>query len=221
MIAADPKSSAIYMTWWGHRSPNNAAAGFNEDRDIFFRASRDGGKTWDERRTLNDDPTGSGRQNQFDPGIAIATGGRVDIAWYDGRHNPSPADDIGSGLQDVYYSSSGDQGRTFTPNLRISDRSIDRTIGVWGNNIGSRTNVGVASTNDSVYFAWQDSRNGNLDNNSEDIYAASLKLGGATVTATGHDSLNWDRLLAGAALGLGLATVLAWALTRRSSPTRS
>jgi len=86
----------------------------------------------DERKTLNDDPTGSGRQNQFDPGIAIAPGGRVDIAWYDGRHSPSPADDIGSGLQDVYYSSSGDQGRTFTPNLRISDRSIDRKSGCGG-----------------------------------------------------------------------------------------
>jgi len=46
VIAADPKSSAVYMTWWGHRSPNNAAAGFNQDRDIFFRASHDGGKTW-------------------------------------------------------------------------------------------------------------------------------------------------------------------------------
>lgn len=221
VIVADPKSSAIYMTWWGHRNPNNAAASFNEDRDIFFRASHDGGKTWDERKTLNDDFREGGRQNQFDPGITIAPNGRVDIAWYDGRHSASPADDIGSGLQDVYYSSSSDQGRTFTPNVRISDRSIDRTIGVWGNNIGSRTNVGIASTDDSVYFAWQDSRNGTRDNNSEDIYAASLKLKGIATASGSDDSLNWGRLAAGAALGLGLAMVLAWALTRRSAATRS
>ncbi len=214
VIVADPRSSDVYMTWWGHRDPNNAAAGFSEDRDIFFRASHDGGKTWDERKTLNDDFGKGGRQNQFDPGIAIAPSGRIDIAWYDGRHSPSPADDIGSGLQDVYYSSSSDQGRTFTPNRRISDRSIDRTIGVWGNNIGSRTNVGVASTEDTVYFAWQDSRNGNRDNNSEDIYAASLRLRGTTVTSASDDSLDWGRLFAGLALGLGLAMVLGWASSR-------
>lgn len=215
MIAADPKSSAVYITWWGHRTASNAAAGFNEDRDVFLRASRDGGKSWDERKTLNDDFSGGGRQNQFDPGIVIAPSGRVDVVWYDGRHSPSPADDIGSGPQDVYYSSSGDQGRTFSANLRITDRSIDRTIGVWGNNIGSHTNVGVASTDDSVYVAWQDSRNANRDNNSEDIYTASLKLSGPTMAPATRDSLNVGRLFAGAALGLGLAMLLAWAMTRR------
>jgi hypothetical protein len=220
VIVADPKSSAVYMTWWGHRNPNNAAAGFNEDRDIFFRASHDGGKSWDERITLNDDYKQAGLQNQFDPGIALAPNGRVDIAWYDGRHSPSQADDIGSGLQDVYYSSSSDQGRTFTPNLRITDRSIDRTIGVWGNNIGSRTNVGITSTDGSVYFAWQDSRNGNRDNNSEDIYAASLSLTGSIVASPSKESLSWGRLLAGAALGVGLSMVLALAMTRRAPGTR-
>ena len=53
-----------------------------------------------------------------------------------------------------------------------------------------------------------------------DIYAASLKLRGTTVTSTSDDALNWGRLVAGIALGLGLAIVLAWALTRRSPASR-
>ena len=67
-----------------------------------------------------------------------------------------------------------------------------------------------------MYFAWQDSRNENPDNNSEDIYAASLKLDGVSTTSEAGDSLNWGRLAAG--LDLGLAAILAWALTRRSVP---
>jgi hypothetical protein len=34
----------------------------------------------------------------------------------------------------------------------------------------------VASSKDSAYFAWQDSRNGNSDFQSEDIYFASARF---------------------------------------------
>jgi hypothetical protein len=84
------------------------------------------------------------------------------VAWYDGRLSPKPrAGGTGgneTGFQDVYATSSTDQGVTFGPNLRITDRSIDRSVGVWSNNIDSNHAVGVTSTDDSVYFAWQDSR---------------------------------------------------------------
>lgn len=33
VMVADPRSSAVYMAWWRHRNPNNAAAGLNEDRE--------------------------------------------------------------------------------------------------------------------------------------------------------------------------------------------
>lgn len=59
---------------------------------------------------------------------------------------------------------------TFGRNLRITDRSIDRSVRVWSNNIDSNHAVEIASTNGSVYFAWQDSRNSNPEAQPEDVF---------------------------------------------------
>lgn len=40
----------------------------------------------------------------------------------------------------------------------MNDRGIDRSKGVWSNNIDSKFNVGVTATGDNVFFAWQDTR---------------------------------------------------------------
>ena len=124
-----------------------------------------------------------------------------------------------SGFTDVYYASSTDGGRTFSPNIRISDRMSDRRIGMWSNNVHSHYNVGIASSNDAVYFAWQDSRNGNAENNSEDIYFASYLLSPSEVSVEdGSDVPGWVLLGAGVALGMGAAMVVAFLLARRTRP---
>ncbi len=218
-LAVDPHSNAVYVVWYAHKDAENLRPGFAEDLEVFFRSSLDGGKTWNELTVLNDDSKQGVKVNQFDPGIAIAPDGRVDVAWYDGRLNPRPpvlsANPSERGLQDVFYTSSSDQGRTFSPNVRVNDRSFDRSIGVWSNNVDSHFNVGVASTKDSVYFAWQDSRNGNRETNAEDIYVASLKRHGSAVVSASSDSPSWGLLVSGVALGLGLAMVTAWLVARR------
>lgn len=109
---------------------------------------------------------------QFHPNVSVAPNGRVDVAWYDGRLSPKEppaAGDDESGFQDVFYTSSSDKGATFGPNRRITDRSIDRSIGVYSNNVDSKTNVGITSTDDQVYFAWQDSRNADRELQPEDV----------------------------------------------------
>lgn len=219
-LAADPRSNAVYVVWYSHAEAENLRPGFREDLEIFFRSSLDGGRTWTERKVLNDDTTEGVKVNQFDPGISISPDGRVDVAWYDGRLSPR-APVLGSnpserGFQDVFYTSSSDQGRSFGPNIRITDRSIDRSIGVWSNNIDSHFNVGIASTNDAVYFAWQDSRNGSREIDAEDIYSASLKWDGATLIAESGESPAWGMIACGVALGLGVAMVLAWVVPRRN-----
>jgi len=222
-LAADPRSKAVYMVWYSTADANNTGKAFKGTVDIFARVSRDGGDNWTDRIVLNDDGQTTGRQvNHYDPGVSIAPNGRVDIAWYDGRNSPSlpilgninPED---KGTQDVYYTSSTDQGRTFTANLRISDRSINRAIGIWGNNIESHYNLGVTSTEDSVYVAWQDTRNGNVDTDAEDIYAAALKLPGAQLTAAAPSSQApaWALTLVGVAIGMGVTMVLVAAISRR------
>ncbi len=220
MIAADPKSEKVYAVWHAHPDPMNFE--LNRERrdrtDIYFRASADGGRTWGDRVIVNDDPQSG--VNHEAPGISIAPNGRIDVAWYDFRHTPAAVGN--TGLQDVYYASSTDGGRTFSRNVRITDRSIDRTIGVYGGAYMSSINVGIISADDAVFFAWQDTRNGRPNTGSEDVYSASLQLGGLEPAGTAEASSgdrSWLVLAVGALLGAGLAMTGLWILGRsRSAP---
>ena len=220
-LAADPKSGTLYMTWYGNPKTR---PGLEDDNEIYVRVSRDGGTTWGERVTVNDDAASPNVQH-YDPGISIAPNGRVDIAWYDFRNSPAPEVNLAAapfnngGMTDIYYASSSDQGRTFGKNMRISDRMADRRIGVWSNNVHSHFNVGIASANDGVYFAWQDTRNGNSVTNSEDIYFASLLLDAPGVSVEDESGVpGWVLTGAGVAVGMGLAMLLVFLVSRRSRP---
>ncbi len=208
IIVSDPKTNALYVAWAGNADPMNEAPGFAGDLEIFFRSSRDGGRTWGDRKLLNDDP--KGKANQIDPGISVAPNGRIDVAWYDGRLSPLPVTgNSENGYNDVYATSSSDGGRTFTPNTRVSDRSADRSIGVWSNNVDQRLNVGISSSNDAMYVAWQDTRNANREFQPEDVYMASVKFDDA-YAAPAKASRGVPAglaMAAGVALGLGLAVV--------------
>lgn len=219
VIVADPRSQAVYLAWHGNEQERNAGDDFMGDYETFFRASLDGGETWGERKVLNDDKRPA-KVGQFHPNISVAPNGRVDVAWYDGRlspNDPAPAGEDETGFQDVFYTSSSDKGETFGPNIRITDRSIDRSIGVYSNEIDSKTNVGITSTDDKVYFAWQDSRNADRDRQPEDIYTAILAIDPAALSVASSSAMpRWWVLAAFLLLGLGLGTAVAWLLSRRS-----
>jgi hypothetical protein len=221
LLAADPDSGNLYAVWYGSAKTRPTV---EDDSDILVRVSRDGGRTWSDLVTVNDDAQ-SPNIRHYDPGIAIAPNGRVDIAWYDFRNSPVPesipptfaAPFNNGGFTDVYYASSTDGGRSFSRNVRISDRMSDRRIGMWSNNVHSHYNVGITSSDDAVYFAWQDSRNGNSANNSEDVYFASFLRDPAEVSVEdGSDIPGWVLLGTGLALGLGCAMVVVYFVTRRS-----
>ena len=219
VIAADPRSDAVYVVWYSTVEPRNfALTGQGTDRtEIFLRASVDRGKTWGERRTVNDD-AGTGANHSL-PGVSIAPNGRVDIAWSDSRNSPRPQTSPGrdQGLLDIYYSSSEDQGRTFSPSLKINDRAIDRSLGVWSNNVGASVATGMASTNDTVYLTWQDSRAGSNETESEDVYFAALQRDGSVAGQAGDDGVpTWLGFAAGVAVGLGVAMAVVGAIARRS-----
>lgn len=214
LLAADEDNGNLYMVWYANAEVENEADDYTPRTDILFRASRDGGDSWSDRLIINDD---SGEANQFDPGIAVAPNGRVDVAWHDFRDSPEPPDDAsGQGDEDgqghIYYASSTDEGRTFSPNQRVSDRIIDRSVGVWGNNISSNFNTGVASTADSAYIAWQDTRNADPEAQAEDVYMSAVKLGDEPVAAASRSEATpwvWALIGAGAALVIaGLALLV-------------
>lgn len=219
-LAADPNSSTLYMVWYTNAEVNNQAPGFEGFHDVFLRASTDAGRTWGERVTVNDDRNTA---NQFEPGVSIAPNGRLDIAWYDFRHSatppvPSTGQGAERGLSDIYYASSSDGGRTVSPNVRITDRGADRTLGAW--KYDSKFNVGITSSDDAVYFAWQDPRNAIGDTDAEDVYAASLALDGSTTDGSGSSEGGvpvWLLLGAGVAIGMGLTMVVVWRVRAAAS----
>ncbi|HEX2028142.1 MAG TPA: sialidase family protein [Nitriliruptorales bacterium] len=222
VLAADQDEGTLYAVWYANHDPLFEPA--EEDVDIFLRRSTDGGETWSDRMVLNDEADDERHINHYDPGISIAPNGRVDVAWYDFRNSPYPerfpdgftAPFNHDGYQDVYYTWSDDGGQTWAPNVRISDRIINREIGVWSNNVHSHMSVGIASTDEGVHFAWQDTRNGDDDLQAEDVYAAS-----AYHEAPDDDTTTPSELSLAAAggsgllLGMGVAMMIAWAVTRR------
>ena len=86
LLAADPESGNLYAVWYGSAKTRPTA---EDDSEILMRVSRDGGRTWSELITVNDDAA-SPNTRHYDPGIAIAPNGRVDVAWYDFRNSPMP-----------------------------------------------------------------------------------------------------------------------------------
>jgi hypothetical protein len=220
-LRADPANNNLYVTWYGN--PNPRATRPQDDRDIYFRASYDAGKTWSDRQVINTDSALVNVQH-YDPGLSVAPNGRVDIAWYDFRNSPAPETDLPSGnaggMQDIYHRYSTDGGRTWSKELKVNDRIIDRNYGVWSNNNHVHGPLSLVSTDDAAYITWQDSRNGLNAASADDTYFATIVYNDAAITGAKKDDDGVPRpimLFAGIAIGMGVAMVVVYFLSRRSS----
>ena len=181
---------------------------------VYYRQSTDGGKTWTARHMLPDvDP--QRLQGQYIPNISVAPNGRIDVAWWDTR------DDPGTRSNDVYYTYSTDNGKTWSRNIRVTDQSINRTIGVWGVNYDMSSPPGIASTDEFATFGWDDTRFTDMRNpdanalggGTSDMFAANVQfsvVGGGTSKAA-------KMILAGVVglLAVGLALLLVALASRR------
>lgn len=176
----------------------DGAAGQMQIRDIFASSSSDGGSTWTPRHRVTDDDLSKDLANKYVPGISAAPNGRVDVAWYDTRN------DNGSLLTDTYYSYSTDGGRTWAPNIRVSDRPSNRHYGQFANYSDVRGPVGIASDDHVAYVAWDDTRNANSRLDVQDVYFAAVQLS-PLPTSTGFTAL---RILGAVAGGLVVTAVL-------------
>jgi hypothetical protein len=163
------------------QSANNIIA---SNFDVVHKMSTDGGATWSEPKTINDDDPKE-QYAQVIPMISVAPNGRIDVAWWDTRSDP------GLRGNDVYYAYSNDDGKTWSKNVRISDKTVDRKFGVWGNNFDMSSPPGIASTNAYAVFGWDDTRasdptapsNAGFGAGVQDIYTSAVQfevVGGGT-----------------------------------------
>ena len=139
-------NGTLHIVWeWRHPATLTAYA------DVGYIRSTDGGATWSKPRSIaDDDPTKL--QGKFLPMLSVAPNGRLDAAWWDTR------DDPGIRSNDVYYAYSEDDGQTWSKNIRVSDQTIDRRYGVWGNNFDQNSPPALASTNQFAFLGWDDTR---------------------------------------------------------------
>ena len=185
--------------------------------DVFHRASYDGGETWTEPKDIGDDDP-KVYAGQYFPNLSVAPNGRVDVAWWDTRDTP------GMRSNDVYYTYSTDDGKTWAKNMRISDQSVDRRLGIWGLNYDIASQPGVGSTNEYAVIGWDDTRNtdpatkaqADLGGGLQDLYIAAAQFeaigGGASKTA--------KMVLAGiiGLLAVGLILVVVALISNRGGP---
>ena len=201
-------TGALHVVFSRNPTPDLAGAG-----EVFHRASYDGGKTWTAPNALSDDNPNSGAIQGL-PNLSVAPNGRIDVAWWDNRDSP------GQPFNDVYYTYSEDDGKTWSPNQRITDQSVNRRFGAWGNNFDVTSLPGIASTNAYALIGWDDTRNsdfrvndtGTLGSGLQDVYVAAAQfqgIGGSSISSP---------LVAAGLLGLflgGLALLLMASASKR------
>lgn len=160
-------------------------------------------KTWSPIKVVNDDDPAQLLVDRI-PDVRVAPNGRVDVVWWSTRDNP------GLVANDAYYAFSTDDGATWSKNIRVTDRPVNRTIGPFGNNFDLWGPPGLASTDAYALVAWDDTRNGDQVTQTQDIYAAAVQhqiLGGGTSKAAKYALAATAGLVVAGLLVLGV-TVL-------------
>lgn len=178
------------------------------DADVFVGRSDDGGRTWSNAVRVNDDDVGNGA-TQYLPTMAVAPNGRLDVVFFDRRRDDTDR------YNDTFYAYSDDGGRTFSSNVRLTDKAGFSKNGQRylipssrkRNDIGSRS--AVASLDDRAVAAWTDTRNAPV-RAYQDIYAATVQFSAA------NDALLWSAL---ALLVVALVGAIATLMGRRRGPS--
>ncbi len=134
------------------------------DPDVLLWSLPNGAGDWNGPVRVNDTPNNDGTA-QYLPTLAVAPNGRLDVLYYDRRADRTDV------LNEVSLQSSHDNGTTFTPRVKVSDRAFSSRIGSGLErglpDLGSR--LGLISTDTRAYAAWTDTRGGSIRTAKQDI----------------------------------------------------
>jgi hypothetical protein len=143
----------LYLSYVG-RPVENA----RDDGDVYFLSSEDRGESWTRPVRVNDD---EGLSLQFFPAMTVDPEGKIHLMWADMRDDPTQI------RYHIYYSSSGDGGKTWGFELeelgyrvndtRVTDFHSNPNRGFpYGLFIGDY--FGIAASSEDVYMVWPDTR---------------------------------------------------------------
>ena len=154
-LAVDRDSGTLYAAFQDGR---------NGDADVLLWTLKDGAGNWSAPVRVNDTAKDDGTA-QYLPKLSVAPDGRLDVLYYDRRADRTNV------LNEVSMQASFDDGKTFTPRLKVSDRSFSSRIGFGLErdlaDIGSR--LGLLSTDTRAYAVWTDTRNGSVRTAKQDL----------------------------------------------------
>jgi len=154
-VAVDQRSGRVFVAFEdGSRRPS----------DVHLWSLGRGASEWDGPRRVNDTPARD-RTSQYLPKLALAPNGRLDVVYYDRREDPL------NRFNDVSVQSSTDDGKSFSPSIRLTDRPSDARIGAGSErglpDLGSR--LGLVSDRSAILAAWTDTRAGTEGSNKQVI----------------------------------------------------
>jgi len=142
----------IYCAWTDYREGN---------ADVYFSSSTDRGKSWNLNVRINDDQSG---QAQALTCLLSSPEGILYAFWEDNR-NPKT-------LFDIYFSTSRDNGKTWSTNIKINDD----TTHCW-----QKAANAVLDQKGDIYVAWYDYRDRGVHKDViGNIYFSKSKDGGKT-----------------------------------------
>ena len=154
-IAVDRDSGRVYAAFQDGR---------DGDADVRLWSLAAGGGDWSAPVRVNDTRTGDGTA-QYLPTLSVAPDGRLDVLYYDRRADSTNV------LNEVSLQSSFNDGKTFIPRVKVSDRAFSSRIGSGLErnlaDLGSR--LGLISTNTRAYAVWTDTRNGTVRTAKQDL----------------------------------------------------
>lgn len=193
-----PPSPSLAVDWGRDRVHVAFHDGRLGDSDVWVWSSSNGGAKFSAPVRVNDTRRRDGR-TQYLPRVAVAPAGRLDVVYYDRRRD---SDDV---LNEVSLQSSSDEGRSFGPHLRLSNRAFDSRIGFGSErgmpDLGSR--LGLSSLDRSALAVWADTRAGTQALNKQDLAGAVI---GFEEPAALGPPLRWAGAVV-ALLGLALLTI--------------
>ncbi|MCB0062440.1 MAG: hypothetical protein KDE19_10000, partial [Caldilineaceae bacterium] len=192
----------------------------NDEGDIYFIRSEDGGNRWSRPKRLNQDETNAA---QFFPAIAVAPNGTVHVMWGDFRDDPVEAS------YHIYYTTSEDNGDSwgFT-NEELGLEVGDTRVTDFPTNPNKAFPQGlfigdyfsIAATDEEAYMVWADGRLAEFGGTNQKIGFARKRQvsqpeiflspnagpGGETITVQGHGfqpDLEYYLLVSGSTVATG------------------
>lgn len=175
--------------------------------DVVMQRSTDLGVTWSEPVSIVDDNPGD-FYSSFYPQLNVAPNGRVDVVFQTNR-------DLSDYLINTMYTFSTDGGVTWSPNVVVSDRPADFSLGISFNS-DLRYVPGVASANEYVAVGWADTRNADETTQTQDAYSVVAQF--SPLPSDSNTTLPILAAVFGGLVAAGVVLLLVMS-SRRKAPT--